>query len=161
MARRPILHVCIGFGLVTWLMACVTVPSTEPPRVSIVALQPVEVTPLEQTYRIRVRLQNPNDHDLDVTGLSYKLEVNRAPLLEGVSNEAFTVPRYSEAVVDVSGVSTFFGFIRQIQALEQQAKPEVIYKLTGKISIRNRVGTLPFEYEGALTLPATRQGGTS
>jgi LEA14-like dessication related protein len=160
-APRRILHVCIGLGLVVWLMACATVPSIESPRVSVVALQPVEVTPLEQTYRIRVRLQNPNDHDLDVTGLSYKLEVNRAPLLEGVSGAAFTVPRYSEAVVDVSGVSTFFGFIRQIQALEQQAKPEVIYKLTGKISIRNRVGTLPFEYEGTLTLPAARQSGSS
>lgn len=127
----------------------------------MVALQPVEVTPLEQTYQIRVRLQNPNDHDLDVTGLSYKLEVNRAPLLEGVSNEAFTVPRYGQAVVDVSGVSTFFGFIRQLQALEAQAKPEMTYRLTGKISIRNRMGSLPFEYEGALTLPSAGEGGAS
>ena len=146
--------------LLAWLAGCATLPAgTEPPYLSIVSIEPVTVTPLEQKYRLKVRVQNPNDHDLDITGMSYVLEVNGHDFLKGVSDTAVNVPRFGEAVIELSGVSTLFGFVRQIQALQGQQQPNLEYRLTGKLGVSGGFGSLPFSYEGNLSAPATSEGG--
>ena len=146
--------------LAAWLIGCATLPAgTEPPYLSIVSIEPLTVTPLEQKYQLKVRVQNPNDHDLDITGMSYVLELNGHSFLKGVSATAVTVPRFGEAVIELSGVSTLFGFVRQIQALKGQQQPNLNYKLTGKLSLSGGFGSLPFSYEGALAAPVTAEGG--
>lgn len=146
--------------LAAWLTGCATLPAgTEPPYLSIVSIEPLAVTPLEQKYQLKVRIQNPNDHDLDITGMSYVLELNGHSFLKGVSDTAVTVPRFGEAVIELSGVSTLFGFVRQIQALQGQQQPNLNYKLTGKLGLSGGFGSLPFSYEGALAAPASGEGG--
>jgi len=132
--------------------SCANLPTTEPPNLSVINIQVDEATVLEQKYRIQVRVQNPNDYDLAVTGMKYTLELNGAPFLRGVSDQAFVVSRYGEIVTEVGGVSTIFSFVRQIEAL-QTAGETLTYRLSGKLSIRDRMFRLPFNYEGRLTLP--------
>lgn len=147
--------------LVIWITGCATLPdSTEAPNLSLVSIEPVEVTPLEQKYQLKVRLQNPNDHALEVSGMSYVLEVNGEPLLNGVSDNAVTVPRFGESIIELTGISTLFGLVRQIHALKEDETGKFSYKLSGKLSLRNRLGSLPFSYEGTLLPPAASGGGT-
>jgi LEA14-like dessication related protein len=113
-----------------------------------------DLTPLEQKYHIKVRLQNPNDHAIEISGMSYVLEVNGQPLLKGVSDESVTVPRFSESILELSGVSTLFGFVRQFQALQERETQGMQYKLSGKLSLNNRFGSVPFNYEGTLLPPS-------
>ena len=149
-AIRTINTLCI-LTLLAWFAGCATLPAgTEPPYLSIVSIEPVTVTPLEQKYQLKVRVQNPNDHDLEITGVSYVLEVNDQSFLKGVSDTAVSVPRFGEAVIEISGVSTLFGFVRQIQALQKQQAPNLRYKLSGKLSLSGRLGSLPFSYEGTV-----------
>ena len=156
-AIRTINTLCI-LTLLAWFAGCATLPAgTEPPYLSIVSIEPVTVTPLEQKYQLKVRVQNPNDHDLEITGVSYVLEVNDQSFLKGVSDTAVSVPRFGEAVIEISGVSTLFGFVRQIQALQKQQAPNLRYKLSGKLSLSGRLGSLPFSYEG--TVLPTAAGG--
>ena len=143
-------------GLVTvalagLLAACASVPKTESPYLSVADIQLVQATPLEQRYRISVRVQNPNDHDLKVTGLNYELRLNDRPFLRGVSDDAFTVPRYGEHIAEVSGISTLFGFMRQLQAAG--AASQLSYALSGTLSLQDRMLGLPFSYAGQLSLP--------
>jgi len=146
--------------LFVWLTGCATLPAgTEPPYLSIVSIEPVTVTPLEQKYLLKVRIQNPNDHDLDITGMSYVLELNGHSFLKGVSDSAVTVPRYGESVIELSGVSTLFGFVRQIQSLQGQEKPNLNYRLKGKLGLSGGFGSLPFSYEGDLATPAATGEG--
>jgi LEA14-like dessication related protein len=154
-----LLFITIWVALTLGLGGCATLsPSTEPPSLSIVSIEPVEVTPLEQRYRLKVRLQNPNDHALAISGMSYVLEVNGQALLKGVSDASVTVPRFGESVVELSGVSTLFGFMRQIQALQEPEAQNMHYRLSGKLSLQDRFGSLPFSYEGTL-LPGAGSDG--
>ena len=150
-------HWFIGIwaALALWMAGCASLPeATTPPNLSLVSMEPVEVTPFEQKYRLTVRLQNPNDHALEISGMSYILEVNGQPLLNGVSDASVTVPRFGESLIELSGVSTLFGFVRQIQALQEHKTQGMQYKLSGKLALVNRFGSLLFSYEGIL-LPST------
>lgn len=153
--------IAIWAALTLWLAGCATLPAAiEPPNLSLVSIEPVAVTPLEQKYRLKVRLQNPNDHALDIAGMSYVLEVNGQALLKGVSAESVMLPRFGESVIELSGVSTLFGFVRQFQALQERKTRGMDYKLSGKLKLNKRFGSLPFSYEGTLLPPASGEGGT-
>ena len=158
MSSGRLLIIGIWAVLALWVTGCATLPSTTPPNLSIVSIEPVEATALEQKYHLKVRLQNPNDHALEISGMSYVLEVNGQPLLKGVSNEPVTVPRFGESIIELSGVSTLFGFVRQFQALQERKTQGMDYKLSGKVGLENRLGSLPFSYEGELLPPTTNNG---
>ncbi len=159
MSSDRLLSIGIWAALTLWITGCATVPATTtPPDLSVVSIEPVEVTPLEQKYQLKVRLQNPNDHALEISGMSFVLEVNGQALLKGVSDADVTVPRYGECVIELSGVSTLFGFVRQFQALQERKTQGMDYRLSGKLSLANRFGSLPFSYAGTL-LPSTTRAG--
>ncbi len=157
-ASRSILNLIMLLGTVLAVSACANLPTTEPPAMSVIDVRIEEAAVLEQKYKIKVRVQNPNGHDLVVTGIKYELDLNGEPFLRGVSGLEFTVSRYGEAVTEVSGISTLFSFIRQIEALQAGAVKELRYRLHGKLSIRDRIFRLPFDYTGRLTLPSNKPG---
>ena len=135
------------------MVSCANLPTTEPPNLSVIGIQVEEATVLEQKYRIRVRIQNPNDYDLAITGMKYDLELNGRPFLKGVNGETLVVPRYGEVTTEVGGVSTIFSFVRQIEALQAGAGEALTYDLSGKLSLQDRLFQLPFQYQGRLELP--------
>ncbi|MFZ0468061.1 MAG: hypothetical protein WAL92_03995, partial [Thiogranum sp.] len=75
-----------------------------------------------------------------------------------VSDNTVNVPSFGESMIELTGISTLFGFVRQIHALQEDKTGKISYKLTGKLSLSNRLGSLPFSYEGTL-LPPTAGGG--
>ena len=137
--------------------ACATTGSfPEPPRVTLTSIQPMDMTLLEQRYRLQLRIMNPNDVALPVEGLSYALEINGREFAYGVSNAEVSIPPFSEALLDVEVVSNLLNILQQVQEMQGEKHDSLSYRLTGKISLENSPARLPFEYEGELKyLPAT------
>lgn len=74
----------------------------------------LDATLLEQRLRLSLRFQNRGNRDLAVDGLAYRIEASGTTLASGVSNQAFTIPRYGEARIDVEATSTLAGVLRQV-----------------------------------------------
>jgi LEA14-like dessication related protein len=130
---------------------CATLqPDFEPPRITLVGLQPESVTLLEQKYLIQLRIQNPNEQALDIRGLHYDLELNGQSFLSGVSSESVVVPPFSDAVIRTQGVSTLLGYLRQIEELNKGARRALDYRLTGRVSVGDWPGGVRFDYQGEL-----------
>ncbi len=127
---------------------------TEPPNISVTHLKLIDIQLLEQQYELTLRVQNPNDTPLAIKGLSYTLEINDSKLAQGVSNQAVTIPAFSEKKLHLTMVSGTFGIIRQLQSLEQTGHPVLDYRLSGKLSLANRLLPLYFERTGSLDLSA-------
>ena len=147
---NPGIIVCLLFiGLLTGCAGINTY--TEAPRVSLASIEPKDMTLLEQRYGIRLRIMNPNDAALPVAGLSYALEINDREFAYGVSRQAVEIPAFGEALLDVEVVSNLLNVIQQIQKMSGESRDSLSYRLTGKISLANSLGSLPFDYSGNLS----------
>jgi LEA14-like dessication related protein len=128
----------------------------EQPRVSLVSIQPLGMTLLEQRYGLQLRILNPNDSAIPVEGLKYSLEINGREFAYGVSRQAVSIPPYGEALLDVDVVSNLLNVLRQMQELGEESQDTLSYRLSGKLSLSNTLVKLPFDYHGELKYaPAT------
>ena len=127
----------------------------ETPRVSLVSIQPRDMGVFEQRYGLQLRILNPNDADLPVAGMHYSLEINDREFAYGVSRQPVTIPAYGEAVLDVDVVSSLLSVLQQLQQANTGKQQSLKYRLSGSLSLANRLGKLPFDYRGELNyLPA-------
>jgi len=128
----------------------------EPPRVSLVSIQPMEVGVLEQRYGLQLRILNPNDIALPVTGMQYSLQINDREFAYGVSRQPVSIPAYGEAVLDVDVVSNLLKVLQQLQEASTGKQESLKYRISGSLSLENHLGKLPFDYHGELNyLPAS------
>lgn len=123
----------------------------EAPRVSLVSIEPLDMTLLEQRYALELRIMNPNAVDIPVSGLDYSIAINKREFAYGISRQAVIIPAYGEAVLEVEVVSGLLDVLRQLQSL-QEDKPVVLhYRLSGKLGLADSSRKLPFDYSGELS----------
>jgi len=140
--------------LVLLMASCSTMPKDfEPPRVHIADLTPKEMAIFEQRFDVKLRIQNPNDVDLSVTGLRFDIELNEREFANGMSGQRVTVPRFGSEVVDVEVFTTLASFLRQVQDLNAGTGQKVRYWLKGTAFV-DSPGTfkVPFDEKGEIDL---------
>ena len=122
----------------------------EAPHVSLTDLRILDATLFEQRYALKIRVQNPNPVALPINGMDFRLDINDVELGRGVSDKSVTVPAYGETVFEINLGSNFARIVNQIHALESGKGQSLHYRLSGGISVANRLGKLPFDYQGEI-----------
>jgi LEA14-like dessication related protein len=118
----------------------------EPPEVVVTNVTPLEGSAFEQRLRVDLRIRNPNDFDLTVTGIDFRLDLNGNRLARGLSNTEVRVPRLGDAVLAVDTSTSTFEVLRQLLTLTTTRS--VSYAITGVLHLHE--GRLPFENSGVL-----------
>lgn len=144
LALVVVVGACAGMGAIR-----------EPPRVSVISIEPVDLQLLEQRYVITLRVQNPNDRAITIKGLDYEIRVNDEVFGRGVSNARVELPAYGEALAEVELVSTLSRLLRQFQALIERRTPSLDLAIDGGVSVEGIPGAIPFHFENQLVLPGT------
>ena len=135
-----ILFLLLFSGCASWFI------KGEPPDVLVTNITPLDATAFEQRLQVDLRIRNPNDFDLVVTGIDFKLNVNGNRLARGLGNKELTIPRLSDAVVSVQTSTSTFDIIRQLLSLSQ--KQDLSYDISGVLHSKD--GRLPFDNSGVL-----------
>lgn len=146
---------------VLWLMvfllsACAGLAGlSQKPEISLAGLDLVEIGLFEQRFALRLRVQNPNDVDLPIAGLSFDVELNGQHFARGLSNKPVTIPRMGEAVLEVTATSNLGSVLKQMRELQKGGRDRVDYRISGRISLEGfeSPGGFPFERKGDLPLP--------
>lgn len=119
--------------------------------VSLVNLVPRDISPLEQVMDISLRVRNPNDFAVTLTGARFDLDLNGRSILRGLSNARVEVPRLGSALMKAEGATTTLGLIKQI--FEFNPDKPLRYKLKGVVFTGGLMGdSIPFETTGELDL---------
>jgi len=127
-------------GCVSWFS------KIDPPEVLITNVTPLDSTPFEQRLDVELRVRNPNDYDLQVTGLDFRLDVNKKRLARGLGNKAFTIPRLGDATVTIETSTSMLHLMRQILSLRNTQT--LTYGVSGVLYLND--GKLSFENSGVL-----------
>ena len=124
----------------------------EPPRISLANIRVQEVSGLETSFEIQMRVFNANEIDLDVRGISADLDINGQPFATGVSNTPVRIPSYGTELVTVTVYSSVINIFKSAYGLKDSEA--IKYRLNGKVRVsgKNMMATsLPFESEGQVT----------
>lgn len=141
--------------VVVLLGSCASQVKFEQPNLSIIDMELLESSLFTQRLKVRLRVQNPNDRELPVKGVSATLELAGEEFATGVSAQSFVVPAFGEAefdlLVDASMARAIIGMISKEK--RDQPRESLDYRLSGKISLSSGwLRSLPFDESGSFEL---------
>ena len=140
------------------LGACSALPNRDPLNIDVAGIEPLQGEGLELRLAVRVRIQNPNDSDIEYSGAALNLDLNGRKLATGVSSAMGTVPRYGEAVLEIPVTISALSMARQVLGFvnnNAQDQRAVKYTVRGKLE-GGVFGTRRFTDDGTFELPADR-----
>jgi LEA14-like dessication related protein len=141
---------------------CAAFPKSDPLNVSVAGIEGLPSEGMEIRLAVQVRVQNPNDAEVEYNGVALTVNVNGKKLASGVSDETGIVPRYGESVLTIPVTAPLFAMVRQgLSFLTDQTPDELRYEVKGKLE-GGLFGTKRFTDEGSFNLqpPAQQAGAT-
>ena len=109
-----------------------------------------------QQFVVKLNVENPNDLELPITGIDYKLFLEGDSFSEGVSSKPFSVPAKGDTDFDMIVRTNFVsGGARLMSRLN--GRDQVQYVVEGKM-LTNMSGLkkIPFQESGTVSLKVLR-----
>ncbi len=135
------------------LAACASLTPRDPLKIDLAGLEPLPGQGLEMRFKVKLRVQNPNDSSIDFHGVALELDINGQPLASGVSDQRGKVAGFGETLIEVPVTISAFSALRQTWGLAgYQPGQGVPYVIRGKLG-GNLLGSARFSDSGVLEWP--------
>jgi LEA14-like dessication related protein len=127
-------------------------PKVETPRLTLVRVAMTSADVFNQQFLVRLHVQNPNDRDLPVRGIDYKLFLQGDSFAEGVSSKPFVIPALGETEFDMTVRTNFVSGVGRLLT-RLNGKNQVEYILEGKVlTDLGMIKKIPFQESGTVSL---------
>lgn len=147
------LRTLLILGLLLALQSCSLFgPKLQVPRLKVVSIGMLSADLFSQQFLVRMNVQNPNDRELPIKGLDYKIFLQGDSFAEGVTNAPFVIPALGESQFDMTVRTNFVSSIgRLVQRLNGKNKVE--YVIEGTVFTRlGLFSKIPFQEAGEVDL---------
>lgn len=156
------LRVLVSIVIAAFTVGCTGIPfNAKAPKVSVAEVSLKRLGIFEQVFDVGLRVNNPNDFDIDIEGLEFKLEVNGREFATGVAHTHTRVPAFSAAVVHVDTTTQSNKLLQQMKTLPDVLKDGVPYRIHGRIKIDRLSDWLPFDRKGVYGRDEQKPKGTA
>lgn len=126
--------------------SCTGIPfNAQTPKVSVAEIGIKRLGLFEQVFDVGLRIQNPNDFDIDIEGLEFRLEINGREFATGVAHSRTRLPAFSGAVVHIDTTTDSNKLLEQMKTLPEILQDGVPYRIHGRIKIDRTADWLPFD----------------
>ena len=153
--RRHVVLTLLSLGYAIMGTACASlgqnINTLKQPTVSLVGLALKDLNPLSPGVLVRLRVENPNDLNVNLSGADVALALNGQPVATGLSRSPVTLVSFGASEIEAEAKGNTLAMLPQILAL--QANEPVNYQLTGSLHVLNWLGPLgriPFTFEGSV-----------
>ncbi len=148
--RTPLLF--IGWSLC--LVACSLVtPKFERPTLSVAGIELLNGNLLQQNFRVKFNIHNPNDRALPVSGLHASLSVGGEHIAQGQNDRAFVVPARGDVDFDMMITANLGVALLKLASKMDQHADSIDYDVSGAASIDLPfLRDLPFHQTGSFSL---------
>jgi LEA14-like dessication related protein len=124
----------IAILCVVGLSGCTKIQQLQDLEVSLINIEPTTAAGLSPRFNVRLLVLNPNDQDLDIEGVTLRLDINDKKILSGVSNQIPTLKGYSETPVEIQTAVNLFDLFQLLTSLNQHSGDDIKYQLQTKIN---------------------------
>ncbi|HEY4353651.1 MAG TPA: LEA type 2 family protein [Paraburkholderia sp.] len=136
------------------LAGCATWFGSDPLRVNVAGLEPLDSQGMEVRFNMKLRILNPSSSPVNYSGISVDLEVNGKAFATGVSPASGTVPAFGETVVSVPVTVSAFAAINQMFTFVDRTQyGQIEYILRGRLAGTGVTGSTRFIDQGSLQVP--------
>jgi LEA14-like dessication related protein len=152
MAIPDFRRACCAAALFCLLAGCASTANLQPPDLSVVSVKMQSADLFSQKLLVRMRVMNPNDRELPVKAITYRMEVDELEFANGASSAPFVVPALGEAEFDVQVNANLA--TAAMKFLGRGSGPQKVnYRLVGKVSLSSGlVRSIPFDERGSFDL---------
>lgn len=102
------------------------------PEVTLANVEMLKSNLWEQSFRLRMRVDNPNDRNLPIRGMHYQVYLNDMRLATGVTDNHFNVPAYGSEYFDLTVRSNIWRHLRDLLSMVEHQHP-IDYRIDGHI----------------------------
>jgi LEA14-like dessication related protein len=137
------------------MAACATFgPKLDTPTISVMALQMTSGDMFSQRFRVRLKVQNPNDLEVPVESIEYTMFLMGDRFGEGTTDQSFVLPARGEAEFDMMLTTDFVSALGRLVSRMGGGKLEnVEYEVTGKLHLqKGMLRTIPFDHKGLVNV---------
>ena len=115
-------------------------PNFQKPEVEVTALEPLPAGPgNDLRFRIHLRVFNPNNSELALSGLYYTLSLAGHKVITGTSSNLPPIAPYSQDNIVVDATASVVGSIFAAMDLIRSQSETVPYELEAKLGLRKSI----------------------
>jgi LEA14-like dessication related protein len=131
-------------------------PDLKAPRLALIAVAMTSGDVFNQQFLIRMNVENPNDRELPIKGLDYKLFLEGDGFAEGKLNKPFVVPANGETDFDMTVKTNFVSGVGRLLS-RLNGRTQVNYSIEGDLLTDIRfLKKIPFSENGSVNLATMR-----
>jgi LEA14-like dessication related protein len=155
---RSLLRATFVALLVTMASCSSLGPKLMAPQVSLVGIQIMSADMFAQQFMVRVKVENPNDLEIAVSGIEYEIFLMGDSFAEGAADSSFVLPAKGEAEFDMIVKTNFVSSLGRLVSRTSGGKLEdVPYQVTGKLVLEKGImRTFPFSRAGTVNFTKAR-----
>ena len=133
MLRNVLLKLALLLALAASVAGCSTLgKNLESPELSLIGIQMLSTDMFAQKFKVRVLVKNPNEMELRVAGIDYKIVLMGDSFADGVSADQFLLPANGEAEFDMVVTTNFVSsFGRLLSRVGGTKLDDLNYEITG------------------------------
>lgn len=149
-----------------WLLAACSgvtpdLSNIEAPKVSLTSIQAKNLDLYTPSFLVGLRVDNPNDVQVELSGAEAALALNGQQVAMGISQSPLTLNRRGSSDLAVEVKANTIGLLQQVLALANQQS--IPYQVTGRLRLARWLGYLgefPFSFSGTLDRDSLLSGAT-
>lgn len=135
------------------LYGCSSMPMLEQfvakPKLAVADFSMSEASFLNQTFQIKLKVDNPNAFALPILGLDYGLNIAGVEVAKGNNTKSLTVPAGGTDYLDISVNTNLLKTLPDLKSVLMGGGKDISYAITGNVQTKNSfISSIPFAKTG-------------
>lgn len=126
-------------------------PSFEKPTATITAIQLRSSDPLSPAFTLSLRIVNPNNFALPVSGVSYVIALNDLDIISGVTKNIPKIDAYGDAIIPIDARLDMLQAARLFLSIPRKGETQdIAFRLKAKLDLNGLWPSVNIVEEGVI-----------
>jgi len=147
----------ITLSLFFGVYGCSALPSLEQlvakPKLAVTSFSMNEASFLKQSFKVKLKVDNPNAFALPILGLDYGLNVAGVDVAQGSNAKSLTIPAGGSDFLEVDFNTNLLKTLPDLRSVIMKGGKDIAYTFSGNLKTENSiVNSIPFKKSGLFEL---------